>query len=295
MSQSLAETKKAVLQLLADFRAWHTAYGGTGGIINLQELGEHGPAGLITEGMAFDKGDRKLLQESYEYLRRELYYEQRNHSGDWIALIEPYLADPADHTIVERWRRRANEQDERSYQRDSALYSVYLSYLERDVSKPNSILRAAKVLSYTEEDAREVVFLREGSGRGSIPAIRMIARHDAVVDRMARRIHEKNIDLYAVYSRRMSSSEEKKTEQQNAEIYAVYQRLRNSGLRGTEAIKQTAEDFRVSQDAVERIIEFRADIKPERCVVEECDGKVFSQHLCQRHYRQQRRKQGKKG
>jgi hypothetical protein len=178
--------------------------------------------------------------------------ERITGSAAYAVLIDPYLSDPADASMVDDLRAKVAEIDRENERRLMA-------------KQP---LRVAMV-----------------SPR------RFLERHDAAISWLA--WYLEHVDLYVVFPRRMSETEAAKIEHQNAEIYAVFQRLRVSGLNTGDAITQTAEDFGVSQGAVERIVEFRLEVRPDQCSWGGCERAPFSQNLCQKHYQQRRRERKK--
>jgi hypothetical protein len=110
-SEESEAKQREVLQLLRDYRAWHSAYGGA---ISLDEAANmtdttYGPAGMVTTGAEFEPHDRKLLAESYEHLRHALTLLQNDGPlgmAAWSVLLTPYLGDPADPSIVAEWRKK---------------------------------------------------------------------------------------------------------------------------------------------------------------------------------------------
>lgn len=242
--ESLSETKRReVLQLLRDYRSWKTAYGGAG-LINMEAMGQHGPAGLIYEGMTFDREDRYLMRQSIALLDHALTLLRKDHFALWRSLVEPYLGDPADNSIVDQWREQAKR---------------------------------------TWEFEKEDNFRGERyTMKRSIFAWYMVKRHDAAIAMLADILRE--ADLYAIFAKRMSKDQERKVEDQNAEILAVFERNRASGMVRVAAVRQTAEDFRISTDTVDRIIEFRDHFRRDECTVDDCERSPFAQNLCQRHY-----------
>jgi hypothetical protein len=126
-----------------------------------------------------------------------------------------------------------------------------------------------------------------------------IKRHDVFVERLRRRL--KHTRLYPIWPKPLSEKEEKTIEAQNAEIYATYQRIKNAGNTHNAAVKQTAAYFSadqgadLSEDAVERIIEFRDTLKLPTCIEEGCDRVPYSQNMCMRHYQQRRRRARRDG
>ncbi len=115
--------EREVLQLLKDLRAFKSPFGGAISIDDAANMRDasYGPAGLIFAGVEFKRSDRLLLRESFGALRRALILLRldkrtiaKYENGDeitgisaWSALLEPYLSDPADPSIVDDWRRKA--------------------------------------------------------------------------------------------------------------------------------------------------------------------------------------------
>ena len=101
--------EREVVQLLKDYRTWHSPFGGAApsdSTLNLEEQGSYGPAGLIQAGQVFDKTDRKLLRESFEHLEHAITLLREEYSQAWVLLLGPYLGDPGDPAIVDGWRPR---------------------------------------------------------------------------------------------------------------------------------------------------------------------------------------------
>lgn len=100
--------KREVLQLLRDYRPWHTPHGGA---MPLDETGvidaAYGPAGLIQAGQAFESKHRKLLRETYRDLDHALNILKAADHDLWISLHRPYLSDIGDSSIVAEWRKKA--------------------------------------------------------------------------------------------------------------------------------------------------------------------------------------------
>lgn len=251
----MSEAKqREVLQLLRDYRAFVSPFGGaapTDSTMNLEEQGSFGPAGLIFAGTEFERTDRRLLRQSFMILARGLDLLKTQESvgthteGDniaglsaFIAFIEPYLADPADPSVVGDWRDKA--------------------------------------------------------ARGYVGARRFVERHDAGVAWLASHEPISSADLHAVPPKLMSENEEAKIEHQYAEMYAVFQRLRVSGLRVDVAKAQAADYFEVPVDVIERVVEFRSRDKQDECSWGGCDRAPFSQNLCVAHYNKKRRAEKKK-
>jgi hypothetical protein len=117
------DVEKDVEQLLKDWRPFWTAFGGAAALdstLNMESTGGYGPGGMIFAGVAYDKRDVEPLRQSLlalevamQLLKREPVVGKHSE-GDviaglsaWSALLEPYLGDPADPSIVADWRRKA--------------------------------------------------------------------------------------------------------------------------------------------------------------------------------------------
>jgi hypothetical protein len=100
--------KREVLQLLKDYRAWHTPHGGA---MPLDETGvmdaSYGPAGLIEARQGFEKEHRARLTKTYRDLDHALKLLKAVYHDLWITLRRPYLSDTADLSVVAEWRRKA--------------------------------------------------------------------------------------------------------------------------------------------------------------------------------------------
>lgn len=182
---------------MRDFRPWHTAFGGAGEI-NLQALGQFGPAGLIMAGTQFEREDRYLLRESFELLEHALILLKRDDYYAWLALYEPYLADPSDPSIVDDWRlkskhsiraqrslqnhdrgvwaltemmldqdlycvtpsRMTTTQEKQVEKRNDELYSLFLKLRKDGESKTRAVKQAAEWCGYGLTRAWEIVGLR---------------------------------------------------------------------------------------------------------------------------------------
>lgn len=105
--------RRQVLQLLRDYRPWHTPHGGA---MPMDETGvidaAYGPAGLIQAGQEFEEKHRKLLKRTYQDLDHALNILKVADHDLWIALRRPYLSDAADASIVAEWRRKAERGNE---------------------------------------------------------------------------------------------------------------------------------------------------------------------------------------
>lgn len=254
---STESKRREILQLLCDWRAFETAFGGARSLdeTHISEAA-YGPAGLILSGAQFEKKDVPGLKKSYEKLNAALRLLRREHFPEWVALIEPYLSDVADHSIVADWREKIATLDK-----------------ENEAVRKLNKERAKKGRPEKPEKVRHV-FIRL-----------QLERHDRAIKLLSDYL--RNVDLYAVYPKLMSTREEAAGTAANAQVYAYYQRVRVSGRTHPGAISATAWKFTISADEVERIVEFRADVKLASCAEPDCDRMVYQQNLCQRHYQRE--------
>lgn len=100
--------KREVVQLLKDYRDWHSAFGGAGEI-NLQALGQYGPAGIIFKGMAFDPKERHMIEESFDLLEKALTVLKHEHFEAWLLLHGPYIGDPGIRPSLISGERRGQD------------------------------------------------------------------------------------------------------------------------------------------------------------------------------------------
>lgn len=251
--------ERDVLALLRDLRPYETAFGGAMPLDDTHVAeASYGPAGMVFRGQQYRKEDIVLLGRSLDKLRLALRILRHEDFDAWVSLIEPYLGDPADSGAVEDRRRKLAELDEEN------------AAIRRENTRRIKKGRPAK------PERVRLVFARQ-----------ILERHDRAVKALAGYL--KNEDLHVVNPRLMSNKEHGEMERQNAEVYALYQRLRVSGLKHAAACEQAAEMLGsgVSTDVVERLVEFKDDVKLVTCVEEGCENAVFSQNLCQKHYQGQ--------
>lgn len=104
--------RREVLQLLREFRAWHSPFGGA---YPLDETGvvdaAYGAAGYIEEGQAYkDRRERERLRESYRLLDHALTLLKNDGTEGmtcYLVLLSPYIGDPGDPSIVAEWRKKS--------------------------------------------------------------------------------------------------------------------------------------------------------------------------------------------
>lgn len=197
----MSEAKqREVLQLLRYYRDWHTAYGGASEL-NLESLGQYGPAGMILAGQPFDKENFSYLEESFGALEEALTRLRNGgplKNAAYLVLLAPYLGDPADSSLVDKWRQ--NPKDCRTEWHDLAIkelawylrntdlfvpktsrmqtrkpssvkqmndefYSLYEKLREEGEKKTKAVETAANWCNYGLTRAWEIVKLREGASK----------------------------------------------------------------------------------------------------------------------------------
>ena len=216
-----------ILQLLKDYRAFKTPFGGAFPIDDAANMTDvnYGPAGFIEEGAEFEKHDRNRLAYSMDLLEEGLRHLARTNFPLWYVLKEPYLADPADPSMVDDWREKERPQ---------------------------------------------------------------VMLHDKAIEELADYL--KDEDLHVVYPKLLSQREEKDIEESNAAMLAFYRRLKRSGSSHNSARKQTAENYQVSTDAVQRIVDVQEKIRGVECQEEGCTNEARANGQCTRCYQRERRK-----
>lgn len=251
-------TERDIIQLLRDYRAFHANYGGARPLdeTHVSEAA-YGPAGLITTGAGFEKRDIESLKASYKKLDHALEILNEMDWRAWMSLNDPYLSDIADYSVIEDWRTKiqALDKENEAIRRENER-------LKKKGRPPSKTERVALVFPRLQ-----------------------LERHDRAIKSLAKYL--RNVDLHVVHPKLMSRREEAAGESANAQVYATFQRLRVSGLREEVAAEQTAEMFGISKDEVERIVEFRADVKLASCAEPECGRTVYQQNMCQKHYQRE--------
>lgn len=200
MSISGSAKQREVLQLIRHYRDWHTAYGGAA-LLNLESMGQFGPAGMIVAGMAFDDKGLGLLRDSFEALEHALTLLKNGDSigrAAYFVLLAPYLGDPGDPSLVDKWRK--DPKDRRTEWHDLAIaelarylrntdlyvpwtsrmqtrkpasvkqmndefYALYLKLRQEGAKQTRAVETAAEWCDYGLTRAFEIVKLRSGDGK----------------------------------------------------------------------------------------------------------------------------------
>lgn len=159
----------------------------------------YGPSALIEAGVYFPKKWRPALAVSFEKLQHALTLLQHDGSEgrmSYIVLLGPYLGDPADPSIVNRWRknrkkyghlidwhdtavrklatylrghdlfviwpkRMTSQQAQQIENRNAELFGLYQRLREDGVSKTEAVRQAALMTGYGKTRAWEIVSIRE--------------------------------------------------------------------------------------------------------------------------------------
>ncbi|MDP9480438.1 MAG: hypothetical protein M3R38_33050 [Actinomycetota bacterium] len=225
--------RREVVQLLKDYRAWHSPFGGaspTDSTLNLETQGSYGPAGLIQAGQAFDREGRRLYAESYAALEHALTLLKGKHFESWLVLLAPYLGDPGDPSLVTRWRdkHRAWEAGREVARKKRRAWEE-----KRDKIRKKGTERTQGWEEENPEPERIEEWAREH------PEPQLVHRHDEAVGRLAGYLA--TTDLYVVFPKRMTSREETQVERRNDEFFALYQKFRADRMGKTKAVETAAE------------------------------------------------------
>lgn len=171
--------RRDVIQLLKDYRAWHS---GGGGALALEDShlrsAQYGPAGYTETGKEFPPHHRERLEESFGALEHALTLLKNLPPPDnaaYFVLLAPYLGDPGDPSLVDLWRQ--NPEDQRPYWVDlgvswlayflrrTPLYPVYPklmskraeSRMEHQNAEICAAFRRAKAGGFSEREAAAYV------------------------------------------------------------------------------------------------------------------------------------------
>lgn len=106
-------------------------------------MDQFGPAGIIIEGMVYEKKYYHRLRTSYEFLELALKLLKLEHFELWMSLLEPYLGDPADPSVVEDWKEKSRDvwQGKKLVRRGYVSARLFLEREEKAVEKLAYYLR----------------------------------------------------------------------------------------------------------------------------------------------------------
>lgn len=187
---------REVTLLLIFYSTYHAPYGAA---MTYEESGlkdaAYGPAGLIEAGQEWSLKQRAYLRDSYDSLgtaMEALKEDEPLGFMSWLVLLAPYLGDPGDASLVDRWRR---DGDHRSSYVDYAinflgvqlrnsdlwvpqlnrmtsrkptdvkrlndeLYALYLALRNEGKIKSEAVTLAAEMSDYSESHAWRIVTSR---------------------------------------------------------------------------------------------------------------------------------------
>lgn len=170
-----------IVQLLRDYSWWIAPFGGSSAIEE-QALKntQFGPGSVVlhASGAHLTPQQKDLLDDSYAHLQRALDELERNarrpgHDGEmaaWLCLYVLYLGDPADHSILDEWRK--DPDDVRPVVHDMAIAilsnSEHLSGVDLWVVSPKVMTRREESRIEDTNDEVYAVFCR--LKRGSMSA-----------------------------------------------------------------------------------------------------------------------------
>jgi len=194
---ALESKRLEVLQLLRDYRAYHTPFGAA---MMLEDThiaeASYGPAAYIYAGQELTKEQRKDLAPSYKLLEHAitlLKAEGQLGFTCWLMLLTPYLGSEADPSVVQVWSARGDHrkeyhdkgverlayflrherlypvwasrmtsnEEEQIDRRNTELYAVYNTLRAEGNRKTESVKKAAAICGYAERRAWDIVGARE--------------------------------------------------------------------------------------------------------------------------------------
>ena len=175
-------TRQDVIQLLRDFRAFHTPYGGAAAMGEGANMADaaYGPSGLILRGQDHELGSGGLaaLADSYYKLGhalRLLQGEDTRGMAAYLVLLHPYLGNPGDPSVVHIWHR---DGDNRWGWHEYAIDRLYHYLRRHDLFVPQPSLMSEKEEKAVESQNAEILAVYERSrvaGMRKAEAIRVAA------------------------------------------------------------------------------------------------------------------------
>lgn len=190
------QKRREVLQLLREYRAFWSPYGGA---MPLDDTGvidaNYGAAGYIEAGQEYGR-QKALLLESYAALENAITMLKAGGQDDficWLMLLSPYLGEPGDPSIVDVWRRRGHyrrveihdraveklsrylrstdlfvvwpkrmtsQEEKQIERRNDELYALYRRLREDGENKTQAVKDAAIMCGYSERRAWDIVGAR---------------------------------------------------------------------------------------------------------------------------------------
>lgn len=172
--------ERQVLQLLKDYRAWHTAYGGS---LSAEDshirTAAYGPAALIETGAYWTRKERPRMEVSYWKLEHAITLMRESDDAIdrlcWLVLLNVYLGDSADPGVVGHWRKvkpeLANWHDEAVKRLTKPLLShdLYVVWPQRMTS------RQAKLVEQANDEMYNLYKTLRGEGTPKSEAVEQAA------------------------------------------------------------------------------------------------------------------------
>lgn len=245
MSEQESKKERQVLQLLRDYRSWYTPFGG---------------AAPLDESA-------NMTEASY---------------GPAGIILAGMAFAPIDRQRLRYSFRKLNVALGLLQRDHMALWVSLVEPYLKDEADPGVVAYWRERLARLDAENQRRKRAKKPPKVALVTMRMMLERHDKATSKLVEYLRD--VDLHHVPARVMSEHEEAKTERQNAEVYAVFQRLRVSGLTQKAATEQTAENFGVSTSMVERVVEFRSDVRLATCTENGCDKVAYQQNMCQKHY-----------
>lgn len=196
-SRGRSAREREVLQLLKDYRAFHTAFGGAIPPEDsyITSASYHSPA-YIEAGQYWPEDVRGLAVDTYSLLEHALtmlYNSGAVGRQCYLLFLGPYLGDPADPSIVEEWRkfrpnlahyhdlgiemlagyllgkdlfvifpsRMTSRQEHEIERRNAELFGVYRGLRAEGRRKTEAVETAAQMCGYSTSRAWAIVRIRE--------------------------------------------------------------------------------------------------------------------------------------
>lgn len=197
----LSTREREVLQLLRDYRAWHTAFGGAmPPDESYVSAADYHSAAFLEPGLYWPREVRAAVAESYDVLEDAITLVKNEGPvgfNAWLAALSPFLGPEADPSLVEHWRqtkpiladwcdlfvrkvagyldraiprvqlfvvfpsRMTSGQARRIEDRNAELFNVYLSLLGDGHRKTEAVETAAMMCGYSISRTWAVVKSRE--------------------------------------------------------------------------------------------------------------------------------------
>lgn len=153
--------RREVLQLLREYRAFKTAFGGAMATEDSHlRSAEYASGGLVMEGAYYDRAEVVDLKRSFDDLEAALVRLGTADRQAYYALIPPYLSDPADPSMVDDWRKKTKQIVRGRlfivrHERAVANHDVAIELLAMDLSRTELYVKWPKRMTSQQADQIE--------------------------------------------------------------------------------------------------------------------------------------------